>query len=69
MLAFLERGWPAKVAKGGPKGQGCKGTLGKVAHPYYASRLYVPLSMLRSTIFAQSQFQTGSEQRVHFAWR
>ena len=27
---------PAKVARDGPKGQGCKGNLGKVAHPYSA---------------------------------
>ena len=29
-------GWPAKVARDGPKGQGCKGDLGKHAHPYSA---------------------------------
>ena len=26
----------SKVARDGPKGQGCKGNLGKVAHPYSA---------------------------------
>eukprot|EP00959_Pyramimonas_sp_CCMP1952_P074368 1553938-Pyramimonas_sp.AAC.1 len=31
MLTCFERGWPATVAKDGPKGQGCKGTFGKVA--------------------------------------
>eukprot|EP00959_Pyramimonas_sp_CCMP1952_P316794 6630945-Pyramimonas_sp.AAC.1 len=34
--SFSSGARPAKAAKDGPRRRGCKGTLGKVAHPYYA---------------------------------
>eukprot|EP00959_Pyramimonas_sp_CCMP1952_P298263 6238816-Pyramimonas_sp.AAC.1 len=42
MSRLLERGWPSRAGKSGPRRQKCNGTLGKVTHPYYRLRLYSP---------------------------